>query len=42
MFESFILKIKRAETPFYARIKGIGKALLTFQLPLPRFLDPIY
>jgi acetyltransferase-like isoleucine patch superfamily enzyme len=38
----FILKIKRAETPFYARLKRIGKAGLTFQLPIPRALDPIY
>jgi serine acetyltransferase len=39
---SFILKVKRAETPFYARLKGLGKAVLTFQLPIPRALDPIY
>ena len=39
---SFILKIKRAETPFYARLKRIGKAVLTFQLPIPRIFDPIY
>jgi hypothetical protein len=38
----FILKIKRAETPFYARLKRIGQAVLTLQLPIPRFLDPIY
>lgn len=37
-----ILKIKRAETPFYARLKRIGYAVLTLQLPIPRFLDPIY
>jgi acetyltransferase-like isoleucine patch superfamily enzyme len=37
-----ILKIKRAETPFYARLKSIGKAVLAFQLPIPRALDPIY
>ena len=40
--DSFILKIKRAETPFFARLKRFGKALLTFQLPIPRVLDPIY
>ena len=42
MFESFILKIKRAETPFYARLKRAGKAVLTFQFPLPRVLDRVY
>jgi acetyltransferase-like isoleucine patch superfamily enzyme len=41
-FESIITKIKRAETPFYAGLKRLGKALLTFQLPIPRALDPIY
>ena len=38
----FILKIKRAETPFYARLKVTGQAVLTLQLPIPRFLDPVY
>ena len=41
-FDSYILKNKRAETPFYARLKRIGKMVLTFQLPIPRALDPIY
>jgi acetyltransferase-like isoleucine patch superfamily enzyme len=40
--ETFILKIKRAETPFYARLKSVGKSVLTLQLPIPRALDPIY
>jgi serine acetyltransferase len=39
---SFISNIKRAETPFYARLKSLGKAVLTFQVPVPRALDPIY
>ena len=39
---SFILKIKRAENPFYARLKRVGKVILTFQLPMPRALDPLY
>jgi acetyltransferase-like isoleucine patch superfamily enzyme len=38
----FILKVKRAETPYYARLKRIGRAVLTLQVPIPRFLDPIY
>jgi acetyltransferase-like isoleucine patch superfamily enzyme len=40
--DSFILKIKRAETPGYAHLRRLGKAVLTFQLPIPRALDPIY
>jgi acetyltransferase-like isoleucine patch superfamily enzyme len=38
----FILNIKRAETPFYARLKRTGQAVFTLQIPIPRFLDPIY
>lgn len=38
----FVLKIKRAETPFYARLKGIARAVLTLQFPVPRALDPLY
>jgi len=40
--DPYILKIKRAETPFYARLKRIGKGFLAFKLPIPRALDPIY
>lgn len=40
--DDFSLKVRRAETPFYARIKKIGKAALTFQLPIPRSFDPAY
>jgi acetyltransferase-like isoleucine patch superfamily enzyme len=40
--DSLILKIKRAESPFFARLKRIGSAVLTFQLPIPRALDPVY
>jgi serine acetyltransferase len=40
--DSFMLKIRRAETPFYARLKRVGKAILTFQIPVPRAFDPIY
>jgi acetyltransferase-like isoleucine patch superfamily enzyme len=42
LFGSFILKVKRAETPFYARLKRIGKAVLTFHVPIPRGLDPAF
>lgn len=41
-FESLILKAKRAETPFYARLKRLARAVLAFHLPLPRVLDPIF
>jgi acetyltransferase-like isoleucine patch superfamily enzyme len=34
------LRIRRAETPFYARLKGCIKLLLTFRLPAPRFFFP--
>ena len=40
--ESYILKIKRAETPGYARLKEFGSAILAFHLPIPRALDSIY
>ncbi len=40
--ESCILKIKRAETPGYTRLKKFGKAILGFHLPFPRALDPIF
>ncbi|HEX5283185.1 MAG TPA: acyltransferase [Bryocella sp.] len=39
---NLILKVKRAETPFYARLKNVAKALLTLQSPIPRALDPIF
>ena len=39
---SFVLKIKRAETPLYARLKRVGKAVLSFRIPVPRALDPLY
>lgn len=42
LINNFILKIRRADTPFYARLKQISRAVLTFQLPIPRFLDPVY
>lgn len=39
---NLILKIKRAETPFYARLKKIAKAVITLQVPIPRALDPVF
>jgi acetyltransferase-like isoleucine patch superfamily enzyme len=40
--ESCILKIKRAETPGYAWLNRIAKAVLTFHFPVPRALDPAF
>lgn len=42
LIDRYILKVKRAETPFYARLKRFGKATLSFQLPVPRALEPVY
>ncbi len=36
-FDEFILNVRRAETPFYARLKRIGKGVLGFQIRAPRF-----
>jgi acetyltransferase-like isoleucine patch superfamily enzyme len=41
-FSEFWLKVRRAETPFYARIKSLLKALIAFELPSPRFLRPFW
>lgn len=40
--KDFTVKVKRAETPFYGRLKRFLQAVLGFQLPIPRFLDPMY
>src|SRR5689334_23065273 len=39
---SFLLKIRRAETPFYARLKAIAVAVIQARLPLPRRLLPLF
>lgn len=41
MLESFILKVRRAETPFYRRIRDLGRSLHTMVLPVPRFMFPV-
>jgi acetyltransferase-like isoleucine patch superfamily enzyme len=41
MLEGFVVKIKRAETPFYARLKRLAQAFLSASLPYPGFLRPI-
>lgn len=40
--KNLILKIRRSDTPFYAWLKKIAKAFVTLQLPIPRFVDPIF
>lgn len=39
---NLIQKVKRAETPFYARLKRIAKAIVRLEIPIPRALDPIF
>ena len=41
MFDSFILKLRRAETPFYRRLKGFALGIWTSVLPVPRFFYPV-
>lgn len=41
MIRDFLLKIRRAETPFYKRLKRIAKAMRSARLPLPRSLHPL-
>jgi acetyltransferase-like isoleucine patch superfamily enzyme len=42
MPQSWILRIKRAETPFYANLKRIGKAILRPDVPVPRLVHPLF
>jgi acetyltransferase-like isoleucine patch superfamily enzyme len=41
LIERFTLKIKRAETPFYAALKRFAQNIISGNLPLPRFLYPL-
>lgn len=36
-----MLKIKRAETPFYSRLKRMIQSTSGFRLPVPRFMFPV-
>ncbi len=36
-----LLKIRRAETPFFACLKSIVKSVLSSQVPVPRFARPL-
>lgn len=40
MIQSFLLKIRRAETPFYRRLRNTARAIHTSTLPLPHFVHP--
>jgi hypothetical protein len=41
VLESFLLKVRRAETPFYQRLKGFARGFRTFVLPVPPSLYPL-
>ncbi len=41
MIEALVLKVKRAETPFYRRLRDAGRAVRSSMLPVPRFADPL-
>jgi len=38
---SFILKLKRGETPFFRALNRLAKSAFTARLPLPAFLNPL-
>ena len=38
---SFVLKLRRGETPFYRRLKKIAHNVRASNLPLPRFFNPV-
>ena len=40
MIESFVLRIKRRETPFFQFLYGLAKGVNSASLPLPRFFHP--
>ena len=39
---SFLLKVRRAETPFFAFLKRSATAFLRARLPYPRFMKPFF
>lgn len=41
MFESLALKIRRKESPVFRFLYNLAKALITANLPLPRFMIPV-
>jgi acetyltransferase-like isoleucine patch superfamily enzyme len=40
-YDTFILNIRRGETPFYARLRQLAKAAEKVTLPLPRSMHPL-
>jgi acetyltransferase-like isoleucine patch superfamily enzyme len=42
LIEQFILKIKRAETPFFKGLKGLLQSVRTGNLPVPDFVRPLF
>lgn len=40
--QEFILKVKRAESPFFAWLRWLAKQVLTFTLPIPRAMDWVF
>jgi acetyltransferase-like isoleucine patch superfamily enzyme len=42
LVDGFLLKVKRGETPFYARLNRLAKSLLRARMPLPGFVRPFY
>ena len=41
VLETFVLKVRRGETPFYRRLRDLARSLRTSVLPVPRFLYPL-
>ena len=41
MKNSFLLKVKRGETPFFRLLRTIAKGIVRGNLPLPRFFNPV-
>ena len=42
MLGQFLLRVRRAETPFYRALKGFAVGVLTFEIPLPGPLRALY
>jgi acetyltransferase-like isoleucine patch superfamily enzyme len=41
MIDTFLLKIKRGETPFFRTLRGVAKTVISSTLPLPRIVHPL-
>jgi acetyltransferase-like isoleucine patch superfamily enzyme len=41
MFEKFILKIRRGETPFFRTLRSLAKGLRGSSLPIPKAFNPV-